>query len=483
VEAPLTRTTAAESAAPGGAAPGGAGPLRNGQVSFWHASLGALPPRQPLEQPTSADVCIIGAGYTGLWTAWALRHAEPTLRVVVLERDHVGFGASGRNGGWLSGLLPGDPDRLARGPGGRGGVIALRRALEAGVDEVLEICRSEGIDVDGDKAGTLAVATGPAQLARLRAELVRARSWDLGPDDLRELTATELAELVSVEGAVGGLWSPHCARIHPAKLVRGLADLATRAGAEIYERSPALALSPGRVDTLVGAVRTRWIVRATEGYTAGLPGLARTLLPMNSSMIVTEPLDATTWQELGWSRPVTLRTADHAYLYAQRTADGRIALGGRGVPYRWRSGTDYRGETHASTVAALTAALRTLWPPASDAAIEHAWCGVLGVARDWCPSVGIDAASRIGWAGGYVGDGVTTAYLAGRTLADLITGAATSRVGLPWVNRRARPWEPEPLRWLGARGLYAVYRSADQAEARRGRPSRLAQLADRVAGR
>jgi glycine/D-amino acid oxidase-like deaminating enzyme len=457
----------------------------NGSVSFWQAALGGPPPPRPaLGAATVADVCIVGAGYTGLWTALHLRRLRPDLRVVVVERDHVGFGASGRNGGWLSGLLPGDRALLAR-EGGRAAVIALQRALQGAVDDVAEVCVEERIDADLVKGGTLAVATDPAQLDHLRHELQEDRSWGLGAADAWELTAAEAAARVAVAGVVGGVYSPHCARIQPAKLVRGLADAAERAGAEIYEHTPALRLEPRRVTTPWGAVTARWVVRATEGFTAGLPGLRRALLPMNSSMIVTAPLGAAQWDAIGWEGAETLRTGAHAYLYLQRTADGRVALGGRGDPYRWGSRTDSYGVTDATTIEALTRALRALWPALADVPVAHAWCGVLGVARDWSPSVGLDGATGMGWAGGYVGDGVTTSHLAGRTLAELIAGEDTERTRLPWVGHRSRAWEPEPFRWLGVQAIYALYRAADRAESAPGGPrsSRWATLADRISGR
>jgi glycine/D-amino acid oxidase-like deaminating enzyme len=460
-------------------------PTVNGAVSFWQASLGGPPPPRPiLGAATDTDVCIVGAGYTGLWTALTLRGLRPDLRVVVIEAEHIGFGASGRNGGWLSGLMPGDRERLAR-AGGRAPVIALQRALHAAVDDVMKTCADEGIDADIVKGGTLRVATSPAQLDRLRRAVAEDRTWGVGPDDAWELSRSEAGERVAAAGVLGGVFSPHCARIQPAKLVRGLASAAERAGVEIYEHTPARRLDPHRVDTPWGAVTARWVVRATEGFTAGLPQFRRVLLPMNSSMIVTAPLDAAGWAGIGWERAETLATAGHAYLYLQRTADGRIAIGGRGVPYRWGSRTDDHGVTDASTITALTTALRRLWPALADVAIDHAWCGVLGVARDWSPSVGLDRATGLGWAGGYVGDGVTTAHLAGRTLAELIAGEDTERTRLPWVGHHSRRWEPEPFRWLGVHAIYALYRAADRAETAPGGPlsSRWARLADRISGR
>ncbi len=455
-----------------------------GNVSFWQSSLGPLTRRPPLPGPTEADVCVVGAGYTGLWTAWALRRAEPDLRVVIVEAAHVGFGASGRNGGWLSGLLPGNREQWAKGPGGKDAVISLQRHLMAAVDDVLAACVEEGIDIDAHKGGTLAVATTPAQAHRLRAGFVADQDWGVGPDDAWELTGTEVEARVQIAGARSGVFSPHCARIHPAKLVRGLAEAVERAGVTIFEDTPATGISPHLVRTSRGDVRARWVVRATEGFSATLPGLRRSLLPMNSSMIVTEPLDEAVWADIGWSDAETLRDGAHAYAYAQRTADGRVAIGGRGVPYRFGSRLDRRGESDPQTARALAEALHRLFPATSEAAIDYSWCGVLGVARDWCPTVALDRETGLGWAGGYVGDGVTTAHLAGRTMADLITGADTELVRLPWVNTTPPTWEPEPLRWLGVQAIYALYRAADRTEAD-GRPkdSGWAVLADRISGR
>jgi glycine/D-amino acid oxidase-like deaminating enzyme len=243
---------------------------------------------------------------------------------------------------------------------------------------------------------------------------------------------------------------------------------------DIYEATPVSAIEPcgppgsagaGAVArTKFGDVRARSVLRCTEGYTAALPGLRRALLPMNSHMIVTEPLSPQAWEEIGWNGAETLADEAHAYMYAQRTADGRIALGGRGVPYRFGSAVDNLGQTDPATVAALTDVLRRLFPAAGSAPIAHAWCGVLGVSRDWCATVTYNPASGLGWAGGYAGHGVAAANLAGRTLADLVLAEPSALTALPWVGHRSRGWEPEPARWAGVQGLYALYRLADRLE-------------------
>ncbi|HKG04501.1 MAG TPA: FAD-binding oxidoreductase, partial [Conexibacter sp.] len=234
-----------------------------------------------------------------------------------------------------------------------------------------------------------------------------------------------------------------------------------------------------------GTVRAPVVLACVEGFTPSLHGQRRVLLPLNSAMVVTEPLDDATWATIGWDRGELLGDVAHAYVYAQRTADGRIALGGRGVPYRYGSRTDRGGRTQARTVAGLRRALDALFPAAAGAAIDHAWCGVLGVARDWQPAVRLDRASGIGFAGGYVGNGLATANLAGRTLRDLVLDEDTELTRLPWVGHTARRWEPEPLRWLGARAVWALYRAADRREAASAsaRTSGFARAADLLAGR
>jgi glycine/D-amino acid oxidase-like deaminating enzyme len=456
-----------------------------GGPSYWFHALGGLPaPRPSLPGSLDVDVAIVGAGFTGLWTAYYLKRADPSLRIAVLEREVAGYGASGRNGGWVSGVLAGDFDRYAEGPEGVAGVTRTLRAMHDTVDEVGRVSAAEGIDCDFVKGGSLAVATNLAQLGTLRAHLDGARRFGLGHDDERQLSPSELLARVAIHGARGATFTPHCARIQPARLARGLADVVERLGVTIYERTAVRAIVPRCARAEAGDVRADWVVRATEGYTAQLAGLRRAVLPLNSSMIVTEPLPAATWAELGWGGCETIHDAAHAYVYLQRTADGRIAIGGRGVPYRYASRTDRAGECSMAAVRGLERRLHALFPSLAGVRTDHAWSGVLGVPRDWSTSVGADPHTGIAFAGCYVGVGVATANLAGRVLADMLRGERSDLVTLPFVQHVARRrWEPEPLRWLAVNGLYAAYRRADLREARTGRRSVLARVADRLSGR
>ncbi|WP_197040292.1 FAD-binding oxidoreductase [Mycobacterium sp. URHB0044] len=455
--------------------------LTNGKVSFWWNSIGPEPARPALPGSTQADVCIIGAGYTGLWTAYYLKKAAPQLRIVVLEQRFAGFGASGRNGGWLTNEITGGRGSYLKSHG-REAVGRLQTAMNETVDEVIRVTRAENIDCDVIKGGEFTVATNAAQQARLLDAVAEAGEWSM--TDVELLSAAEATARINVRGTTGAMWHPHCARLHPAKLARGLARVVESLGVEIYEHTRVDEIRPHEARTAAGTVTADVIVRATEGFTARINGLRRTWLPMNSSLIVTEPLPAETWADIGWNGYETLGDQAHAYMYAQRTADDRIAIGGRGVPYRYGSGTDVDGATDPKTVGLLREILTRFFPSTADAAVEHVWSGVLGVPRDWSATVGLDPSTGLGWAGGYVGTGVTSTNLAGRTLRDLILKSPSALTELPWVNHQVRKWEPEPLRYIAVQALYAAYYAADRAELRGRRgTSPIATVADLVSGR
>ncbi|THA55759.1 FAD-binding oxidoreductase [Streptomyces sp. A1136] len=455
----------------------------NGGISFWYATdhTATAPPRAPLTSDTTADVVIVGGGYTGLWTAYYLKASAPDLRVTVLEQKFCGYGASGRNGGWLYNGIAGR-DRYAA-LHGHQAALRLQRAMNETVTEVIDVAAKEDIRADIHHGGVLEVARTPAQLTRLKA--FHAAELAFGESDRTLHDATDTRARIDIADAVGSSWTPHGARVHPLKLVTGLAAACERLGVVIHESTPVTEIAPGRAHTPYGTVTAPYVLRCTEGFTAALKGHKRSWLPMNSSMIATAPLPPEVWDSLAWSGREVLGDMAHAYMYAQRTADDRIAIGGRGVPYRYGSRTDNDGTTQERTIASLTALLTSFFPLLTGVEITHAWSGVLGVPRDWCATVTLDRTTGLGWAGGYVGSGVATANLAGRTLRDLVLGESTDLTALPWVNHRVRRWEPEPFRWLGVQALYAAYREADRRETATHTPTTtpLARLADRISGR
>jgi glycine/D-amino acid oxidase-like deaminating enzyme len=454
-------------------------------LSYWMSSVDDdLTPRPALDTDLDVDVAIVGAGYTGLWTAYYLSTADPSIRVAVLEAQTAGFGASGRNGGWCSALLPQSPDGLTH-RHGHPAAMALLRAMESTVDEVGRVADREGIDCHYAKGGTLVLARNPAQRLRALAEVERAQPYGL---QLEWLGAAEAARRCGATGVLGATYTPHCAAIHPARLVRGLARVVVARGVRLFEQSPAEAILPRRpstpatVRTAGGTMRAEVVVRATEAYTPLLPGLRRRVVPLYSLMVATEPLPAGLWEEIGLAERETFSDFRHLIIYGQRTADGRLAFGGRGAPYHWgcsvRDGFDQVPRVHE----ALARDLRELFPALGGTKITHTWGGPLAAPRDWSASVGLDRASGLAWGGGYVGDGVGAANLAGRTLADLVLGRDSELTALPWVNQRSPNWEPEPLRWLGINASTRVMSSADRVETRTGRPARRAALIERLLG-
>ena len=462
-------------------------PAEYGNLSLWHRTAGGAPAGRPsLANATMADrvvdIAIVGAGYTGLWSAYYLKEADPSLRIAVIEAEFAGFGASGRNGGWCSALFPVSLTALAR-EHGRAAAIRQYRAMRATVAEIGRVVRAERLPADWAAGGTITVARNRPQLERASEQVDEAARFGFGPEDVAVLGAAEARRRLHATSVLGGVYTPHCAAIHPAKLVRGLADRVSTSGTAVYERTRVTDVVPGRVRTEHGDLRAGVVVRATEGFTPGLTGQRRALAPVYSMMIATEPLPPDTWEQIGLRHRETFADLRHLIIYGQRTADDRLVFGGRGAPYHFGSRISPGFDRSPRVFQALRAALTELFPATAGARITDAWGGPLGVARDWHASVGIDRTTGLAWAGGYVGDGVSTANLAGRTLTDLILRRDSDLTELPWVNHRSPKWQPEPLRWLGANAGLLAMRWADTAEHRHARPSALAKVVNRTLGR
>ncbi|HET6968241.1 MAG TPA: FAD-dependent oxidoreductase [Ornithinibacter sp.] len=444
---------------------------------LWWETATAAP--ASVDLPRAVDVAVVGGGYTGLWTAYYLLRERPDLSVVVLEAEHVGFGASGRNGGWVSSLWPVPPDTIAR-RHGRPAALAQLAALRDTVDEVGRVDATEGLGGQFVKGGALLVARTPGQEARARADAAHGAAWD---DGTVWLDAAATRERLDVARARGATFTPHCARIHPRRLVDGLAATVRRMGAQVVEGTRVGRAGDGVVVLEDGRrVSAGAVVVATEGWTGALPGHAREVVPVYSLMVATEPLTDEQWSTVGLAGREVFADHGHVVIYGQRTDDGRIAFGGRGAPYHWGSTIRREFDLEEGVFAVLRSTLLELLPQLHGIRFTHAWGGPLGIARDWHPSVTWDPVSRTGRAGGYVGDGVAAANLAGRTLADLVLERRTPLTELPWVGHRSPRWEPEPLRWLGVNAGLRVASLADREEARTGRPARLGALLSRLTG-
>lgn len=458
--------------------------MENGQISFWLSQPDAPlpPPTSTIEGDLACDVAVIGAGLSGLWTAWAVAKQHPGLSVVVLEAERLGYGASGRNGGWLSAKQVGVRRALARGPGGHQGVTAMQERLRGALTEVVEILGAERIAAR--HGGWTQIARSASELARLQHYVSESRRWGLPDDAMWMMSADETRQRINARGVIGGLHSPDNYCVDPVRMLFRVAELVSEAGVPIYTGARVTRIGPGTLEVGDFVVTAPRIVVATEGYTATQSKQRRRILPLNSSMLVTDKLTPDQWDAVGWQHGDGLAAASHTYFYGQRTPDGRIAIGGRGRPYRFASRTDRSGEVGAGTVDSLMAVIEDLFP-GLGLAPAHAWCGVLGVTRDWSPFIDHDRATGILRIGGYAGQGLTAAYLAGLAAADVLTGRTSFLSTCAWVRPAPRRWEPEPLRWIGANGFYLTYSLADRLEMRSadGRTSAIARIADKIAAK
>ncbi len=440
-------------------------------TSFWFDTLGSEPEaRPPLPGDVDVDVVILGAGFTGLWTAYYLAIADPSCRIAVIERDIAGFGASGRNGGWCSAMLEGMEELYHR--DAEGGT-RLRETLIATVSEVGEVCRKESIEADYHLGGGLIVASDEPQAALARAGLAGERAIGWTEEDLRWLEPDEVRKHLRVSSTAGGLFQRHVAAVNPAKLARGLAETVERRGAAIYEQTAVTGVEPGRVQTTHGVVHAPRIVIALNAYVTQLPGHKRDVLPLYNHMFATEPFSDELWNEIGLAPRGLFGDHTRLFTYAQRTADNRIAIGGRVTRYHYGSGIGPRFDRDPSAEGKIAQSLRAMLPQLGDFKITHSWGGVLAIARNMCSSVTYNPKTGIARVCSYSGEGVCASNMGGRTLRDLVLERETELTSLPWVGELPPRWEPEPFRWLGVNAGIGLCRSADALEARTGRRARL----------
>lgn len=436
------------------------------QACLWlDAAPPAAPARPPLRQSSSCDVAIIGGGYTGLWTAYYLKRAAPELDVALLEAQRCGDGASGRNGGWLLGGLAQQERHLLSLQGAAR--EQARRSLFGIVDEVAAVLARERIDCDFAHGGVLyAAARYPEQAAMGRDWLRQLRRAGHGEADFRWLDAAEMAAQLGVSGVGGGIYSPHCAVIGPAKLAWGLARAVAALGVRIHEDSPVRRWSAGKLYLADCELSARVVVPALEGAASQFSALSRCLLPVQSLLLATEPLSAAQWDEIGLARRQAFGDLSRMVTYGQRSVDGRLVFGARGG-YRLGGRVQWDFDPDAEAFRWRERLLRRLFPALGATEVQYRWGGTLGVARAFTPYVLYDRRAGLAMAGGYGGEGVGAANLMGRTLAQLILERPDPLTAMPWVStegglERVRRWAPEPIPWLG----YHLVRSGYALEER-----------------
>ncbi len=450
--------------------------------SFWLETAGDdLTPRPALEGSTEVDVAILGAGFTGLWTAYYLLRQQPSLKVAIVEREIAGFGASGRNGGWCT---PGFPLSLGmlRKRYGTEAARTLQLAMYQAVDEVGEVCRAEGIDAQYTKGGVLRIARGRHQLPLIRRAYATYDALGLA-EHYQLLNAEQTAERIHVSKALGALYSPDCATLHPGRLVRGLARAVERRGGTIYEQTAVTSFTPGaqpRLQTDRGEVRAGAIVLAGEAYLSQLRALHRQLIPVYSLITLTEPLGEEQWAAIGWRCRECVSSNRYTVDYLTRTADGRILFGSRGAPYHFGSRIEDSYDRYPGVHEMIKGLILEWFPMLQGVTYTHSWGGPVGMPRDSTPSVYYDRAEGVATARGYTGQGVATTNLTGRILADLIGGVESPLTRLPMVGHHSRDWEPEPLRWLGVRYVQGAYTRLDEKAERTGQAPSGKSLAERL---
>jgi glycine/D-amino acid oxidase-like deaminating enzyme len=447
---------------------------RYADTSFWlEDAHDALTPRAPLQRSEEVDVAILGAGYTGLWTAYYLLRTNPGLKVAVIEREIAGYGASGRNGGWCSPRFPLSASAMTK-RWGPDTARAVLQALQVAVDAIAATAESEKIDACFRPAGTLTLARGAHQLPALRGMYAAYERIGMA-DRYRFLQPDEVAERIRVTDVHGGLYTPDGASIHPGRLVRGLARAVEAHGGTVYEQTAVTEIRSGtnaQLTTEAGSVRARKaIVLAGEAYLTRLPRFHRALLPVYSLICLTEPLTDAQWSQIGWQHGENLASLRNTVVYLTRTPDGRILFGSRGAPYAFGSQITDAQDRHAQTLSLIQRMLIAWFPMLAGIRFTHGWGGPVGMPMDWTPAVRFDPASRIAFAGGYTGQGVAMANLAGQMLAGKISGQTTGFESLPFANRRSSNWIPEPLRWLIVRYMQGAFLRIDEAaEAQRRAP-------------
>lgn len=439
------------------------------------------PSRTELTHDLNVDTVIIGAGYTGLWAAYYLAAAAPDMRVAVVEEKHVGFGASGRNGGWASAIFPLSLQKVAK-KYSQAAAVDLQQAMNDTVDEIQRVSASTGIDAHYEKSGYLSLIRSNAQMQRARTTVAASAAFLGNDDQWQVLNRGEARAMIDASGVAGALYSPHCAIIHPGRLVRGLAEVVENLGVTIYENTPATHIQPKSIRTSGGTITADSVIVATEGFTSRIPQLRRNVAPLHSLVIATEPLESEQLADAGVLRRTAFNDMRNMRIYAQRTADNRIIFGGRGAPYNFGSKVAEDFGHNRLIHQKIAATMLDFFPALEGVRITHRWGGALGVPRDWHPSVTYNHSNGMGWAGSYVGDGVATSNLAGRILRDQILGVDSPESRLPIADHASPRWEPEPLRWLGINAGLRAANLGDAEEKLTGSPSRIVKTLEALTG-
>ena len=431
---------------------------------------------QRLEGQQHADVCIVGGGYTGLWTAIRLKELDPVLDVTIVEADICGAGASGRNGGIAVGWLWRIPTLL--GFCGGEDTARLVRASISGIDDIETVCREEGIDAHFKREGWYWTATNRAQIGAWQKALETADA--LGLEVMRVVQHEDLTQRLGSKTHVAGVLDTSAATIQPALLVRGLRRVALRLGVRIFEKSPVLRVKRGirpSVHSRNGAVDAERIVLAANAWMVHLRAFRRRVFQVSSNMIATEPI-LSRLREHGWTSNASWSDSRMNVNYVRPTADGRIAFGRAGGTLAFRGRIDGRFDHSPKETRFVTSAFQRVFPTFGDVGITHAWSGPIDRSVSGLPWFdALERDERVICAMGYSGTGVAPSAMGGRIIASLVLERDDEWSSLGMMLRRFQPQPtlpPEPIRYIGGRIVQIGVARKERAEDRGRRPSRIA---------
>jgi glycine/D-amino acid oxidase-like deaminating enzyme len=454
-------------------------PGERNSIYWWETE--EVSPGQPLRGTERADVCIVGGGYTGLWTAYHLKQAEPSLDVAVVERSWAGSGASGHNDGYAMTLLDMSLHHLVErhGPERAG---AAHEAVARSVIEIGEFCAEHDVDAEYERNGFAAIAVNDGHMWRLERDLEAAER--IGAEQDFRLLEGEAARAVIGSPIVRGvLKEGRGALLNPHKLVRGLARAVEELGVRIHERSPATSVVAGRVETELGAVQAPRIVVATNAYQHTFPQFRSKVVPLWSYAMATEPLTNDQRGRVAWPGREGFEDKRNFITIGRPTADGRILWGGRLAPYFFGNDMDLRHLSNERVFAELREAWARYFPMWRDVTFTHAYGGCVAITSTFLPYVG-SLGDGVFYGYGYNGHGVAPSHTVARTLCDLLLDRESEYTDLLFVNQDKEPGlPPEPLRFLGTRLTTALLDRQDRRMDRGGAAAEMDPLLLRVINR
>jgi glycine/D-amino acid oxidase-like deaminating enzyme len=441
-----------------------------GAVSYWLDASPAGPRRPPLRGDSAADVAIVGAGFTGLWTAIALTETDPSLRVVVLEAASVGFGASGRNGGFcMASLTHGLANGLRHFPDE---VAILEREGVDNLRALVAFTREHGIDCDLEETGDLTVADEPYQVDELREWVDVAAAWG---EELVFLDRDAVQAEVHSPLWQAGVHSPpgRAVLVDPAKLVRGLARVCEERGVVIHEDTKVRG-----VERLAGRVRVSTVddatvvadhvVVATSAYSGWLGRLSSLFVPVYDYALVSDPLTPEQRESVGWKRRQGMSDASNQFHYFRLTADDRILWGGYHAIYHVNNGVGPQFDRRPETFDTLDGQFRRTFPQLADLQFPHRWGGAIDTTSRFTVTFGQALGGRLTYALGYTGLGVGASRWAGGVVRDLLLRPDSDLLKMRFVRSRPLPFPPEPFRSIAVNTVRHELDRADRNEGRRG---------------